>query len=308
MKQPRTTTAIAAGALALAACGSPQTATGAGSGSGSGPLRVGVVHSQSGPLATYGAQYAEGFRAGLAYATEGTGKVGDRAVEVTYADDAGDPVKAVAAAKDLIGKGFTVLGGSTSSGVALQVAPLAAENRVLFVSGPAATDGLTGVNRYTFRSGRQSYQDVLAAKPYLGDGRKVLVFAPDSAFGRSNVDAVTTRPAARPARRVTARAVREAAVRVGRAVHPGGLLRAGRSDRSRRPPRPAAPRPSPPPHPTRSGSAPRPVRARHRRPERTCFRSIDCRPSVAPGKGPRPRAPEEGPRRGGHRSVRASPW
>ena len=33
---------------------------------------------------------------------------------------------------------------------------------------PAATDGLTGKNRYTFRSGRQSYQDVLTAKSFIG--------------------------------------------------------------------------------------------------------------------------------------------
>jgi branched-chain amino acid transport system substrate-binding protein len=96
----------------------------------------------------------------------------------------------VSAAKDLIGKGYKVLAGSTSSGVALQVAPLAETNKVLFVSGPAAADGITGVNRYTFRSGRQSFQDVQTAKAYLGDGRKVLVFAPDSAFGKSNVAAV----------------------------------------------------------------------------------------------------------------------
>ena len=38
----------------------------------------------------------------------------------------------------------------------LQVAPLAAQNKVLFISGPAATDAITGINRYTFRSGRQS--------------------------------------------------------------------------------------------------------------------------------------------------------
>jgi branched-chain amino acid transport system substrate-binding protein len=185
MKYSRIPAALAAVALLTSACGSPQAAT------TDGAIRVGIVYSQSGPLATYGAQYAEGFKAGLSYATGGTGKIGDRAVEVTYTDDAGDPVKAVAAAKDLIGKGYQVLGGSTSSGVALQVAPLAAENKVLFVSGPAASDAITGANRYTFRSGRQSYQDVLTAKSYLGDGRKVLVFAPDSAFGKSNVDAVT---------------------------------------------------------------------------------------------------------------------
>jgi branched-chain amino acid transport system substrate-binding protein len=170
---------------ALAACGSPQQAAGGGE-----DLNVGIVYSQSGPLATYGRQYAEGFKAGLAYATGGTGRIGDRKINVSWADDAGDPGKAVSAAKDLIGKGYKVVAGSTASGVALQVAPLAAQNRVLFVSGPAATDGLTGVNKYTFRSGRQSYQDVLTAKAYLGSGRKVLVFAPDSAFGASNVAAV----------------------------------------------------------------------------------------------------------------------
>ena len=172
--------------LLAAACGSPHQAAGGGDG----PLKVGIIYSQTGPLASYGQQYADGFKAGLAYATEGTGKVGGRTVEVTYADDAGDPAKAVAAAKDLIGQGYRVLGGSTASGVATQLAPLAATNKVLFVSGPAATDALTGLNRYTFRSGRQSYQDVRTAKAYLGSGKKVLVFAPDSAFGKSNVAAV----------------------------------------------------------------------------------------------------------------------
>jgi len=172
--------------LLAAACGSPQQAAGGGDG----PLKVGIIYSQTGPLASYGQQYADGFKAGLAYATQGTGQVGGRTVEVTYADDAGDPAKAVAAAKDLIGKGYKVLGGSTASGVATQLAPLAATNKVLFVSGPAATDALTGLNKYTFRSGRQSYQDVQTAKAYLGTGTKVLVFAPDSAFGKSNVAAV----------------------------------------------------------------------------------------------------------------------
>jgi branched-chain amino acid transport system substrate-binding protein len=172
--------------LLAAACASPHQAAGGGDG----PLRVGIIYSQTGPLASYGGQYAEGFKAGLGYATGGTGKVGGRTVEVTYADDAGDPAKAVAAAKDLIGKGYRVLGGSTASGVATQLAPLAATNKVLFVSGPAATDSLTGLNRYTFRSGRQSYQDVRTAAAYLGGGKKVLVFAPDSAFGKSNVAAV----------------------------------------------------------------------------------------------------------------------
>lgn len=180
-----------AAALAATACGSPQD-TASGGGDGAAPVKVGLVYSQSGALASYGKQYIEGFRAGLDYATKGTGKVGDRAIEVTEVDDAGDPAKAVSAAKDLIGKGTKIIAGSTSSGVALQVAPIAAQNKVLFISGPAATDAVTGANRYTFRSGRQSYQDVVTAKSFIGDptGKKVVVFAQDGAFGDANEAAV----------------------------------------------------------------------------------------------------------------------
>ncbi|MGN9810756.1 substrate-binding domain-containing protein [Micromonospora sp. BQ11] len=179
-----------AAAVAATACGSPQeTASG---GDDAAPVKVGLVYSQSGALASYGKQYIEGFRAGLDFATRGTTKVGERTIELTEVDDAGDPAKAVSAAKDLIGKGHRIIAGSTASGVALQVAPIAAQNKVLFISGPAATDGVTGANRYTFRSGRQSYQDVVTAKSFIGDpaGKKVVVFAQDGAFGDANEAAV----------------------------------------------------------------------------------------------------------------------
>ncbi|MEV0330153.1 substrate-binding domain-containing protein [Micromonospora echinospora] len=180
-----------AAAVAVTACGSPQE-TASGGGDDAAPVKVGLVYSQSGALASYGKQYIEGFRAGLDFATDGTGKVDGRTIEVTEVDDAGDPAKAVSAAKDLIGKGHKILAGSTASGVALQVAPIAAQNKVLFISGPAATDAVTGANRYTFRSGRQSYQDVVTAKSFIGDpaGKKVVVFAQDGAFGDANEAAV----------------------------------------------------------------------------------------------------------------------
>ncbi|MBQ1035422.1 substrate-binding domain-containing protein [Micromonospora sp. C81] len=180
-----------AAALAATACGSPQD-TATGGGDNAAPVKVGLVYSQSGALASYGKQYIEGFKAGLDFATKGTGKVGDRKIELTEVDDAGDPAKAVSAAKDLIGKGAKIIAGSTASGVALQVAPIAAQNKVLFVSGPAATDAVTGANKYTFRSGRQSYQDVVTAKSFIGDpaGKKIVVFAQDGAFGDANEAAV----------------------------------------------------------------------------------------------------------------------
>jgi branched-chain amino acid transport system substrate-binding protein len=155
-------------------------------------VRLGMIYSATGPLASYGAQYREGFQVGLAYATSGTGAIAGHTIDVAWNDDAADPAKAVSAAKDLIGQGVHILAGPVSSAVALQVAPLAAQNRVLLISGPAAADAITGINRYTFRSGRQTYQDILAARSFIGDerGKKIIVFAQDYAFGQANVAAV----------------------------------------------------------------------------------------------------------------------
>jgi branched-chain amino acid transport system substrate-binding protein len=159
------------------------------------PVNVGLIYSKTGLLSSYGAQYAEGFAAGLDYATHHTGMANGHKIVVTERDDAGDPAKAVAAAKELIGQGYKIVGGSTASGVALQIAPVAKENNVLFVSGAAAADAVTGNNHNTFRSGRQTYQDVLTAGTIVGNnlrGKKVVVFAQDSAFGQANANAVRT--------------------------------------------------------------------------------------------------------------------
>jgi branched-chain amino acid transport system substrate-binding protein len=160
--------------------------------SASAPIRIGIVYSRTGLLAAYGAEYIQGLRYGLAYATKGTNAVNGRKIELTLVDDGTDPVKAVAGAKDLIGKGYKIIAGTVSSGIALQLAPLATQNNILYISGPAATDAIQGINKNTFRSGRQSIQDVLTAGSFLGGGagKNVTVFAQDSAFGQGNFLAV----------------------------------------------------------------------------------------------------------------------
>jgi len=155
-------------------------------------IKVGVIYSRTGLLSAYGAQYIQGLRLGLEYARR-NGMLRGNTIELTAVDDATDPAKGVAAFRDLAGQGFKIITGSVSSGVALQLAPLAEQNRVLYISGPAATDAITGANRYTFRSGRQTLQDVLAVKEILGRagaGRRIVVFAQDSAFGQGNFAAV----------------------------------------------------------------------------------------------------------------------
>ena len=156
------------------------------------PIQVGIITSSSGPLAAYGNQFLSGLEVGLDYATDGTGAVNGRPIEFIFEDAAGDPAQATSVVTDLIGQGVKIIAGTVVSGIALQVAPLAEQNDILYSSGPAAADGITGINRNTFRAGRQSYQDVATAAGFLEDveGKSVTVFAQDTAFGQANVAAV----------------------------------------------------------------------------------------------------------------------
>jgi branched-chain amino acid transport system substrate-binding protein len=174
-----------------AACGSP----GAGndsSSAGSAPVKIGIITAETGPYAPYGQEYLQGLRAGLSYVTHGTNKIAGHPVDLIVDDDADNPTTAVGDAKTLISQGARIIGGTVDSGIALQVGAVAAQNKVLYVAGPAAVDQLTNLNRYTFRSGRQTYQDVATAGSFLPSlsGKHILVLAQQSAFGQANLTGV----------------------------------------------------------------------------------------------------------------------
>jgi branched-chain amino acid transport system substrate-binding protein len=180
-------------AAATAGCATPSTAGGGGGAANSGAdIRIGIITAKSGPYASYGTEYLAGLNAGIDYVTHGTGKLDGHKIVLTVEDDADNPTTAVSEAKDLIGQGVTMLGGSVDSAIALQVAAVAAQNKALFIAGPAATDKLDALNRYTFRSGRESYQDIATAGTFVGDltGKRVVVLAQNSEFGTANAEGV----------------------------------------------------------------------------------------------------------------------
>ncbi len=198
-------TGVAAIALAVAACSSSSSTSSAassgsspsgssaasgGSAASGSPVNVGMVYEKTGIYSAYAQEYQQGFNIGLAYATKGTNAVNGHPVHVTWDDDGDSATTAVTDFKSLVGAGDKIIAGSVDSGIATQLAPIAAQNQVLFVSGPAAADQITGINKYTFRSGRQTYQDVEAAKSFVaskGTGQNIVVLAQDYAFGQSYV-------------------------------------------------------------------------------------------------------------------------
>ena len=156
-----------------------------------GEIKIGVITSTSGPLASYGVAYNEGLTWGLNYYTGGKMAINGKKLVVTSKDDGADPASATASFKEMVGNGTKVIVGTASSGVALTLAPLAAQNKVLYISGPAKNDAVTSsANRYVFRSGNSSTQDLAplaGIKPI--SGKKVVLFVEDNAFGAGNIAA-----------------------------------------------------------------------------------------------------------------------
>jgi branched-chain amino acid transport system substrate-binding protein len=153
-------------------------------------VNVAFIYPKTGGLAAFGQEMYDGFRAGIVYTK---GKCGSYTINPSYIDDATDPATAIAAFKNVVGQGTKIIAGTGSSGIALQLGPLAAQNNVLYIAGAAASDAITGLNRNTFRAGRQTLQDVLDAAnifPPKSTGKKVVVFAEDTAFGAGNFAAV----------------------------------------------------------------------------------------------------------------------
>ena len=157
-------------------------------------IKVGMILEQTGIYSAYETEWRQGFNIGLKYATNGTDKVNGQKLDINWDDDADNPTTAVSDFKAYVGAGYKIIGGTGDSSIADELAPLAAQNKVLYISGAAADDAITGVNRYTFRSGRQTYQAVQTAKSYvqaLGTGKTILVLGQDFAFGQSYVTDAT---------------------------------------------------------------------------------------------------------------------
>jgi branched-chain amino acid transport system substrate-binding protein len=161
-----------------------------------GTIVIGQITSLSGAFSAYGTMEVQGFKAGLAYATNGKMKVDNAKLVVkTYDDAAGagnnpDPTAAASAAKTAIQNDHAqILQCCASSASALAVAAVAKDFDKILMVAPAAADALAGVNRNTFRTSRESSQDAAtgASYAYKKLGKNYVTLAQDYAFGHDQV-------------------------------------------------------------------------------------------------------------------------
>ena len=156
-------------------------------------IKVAHIYGKTGALEAYAKQTQIGLMMGLDYATGGTMMVNGKKIEIIEKDDQGKPdlgksLLATAYADDKADLAV----GTTGSGVALAMLPVAEEYKKILIVEPAVADSFTGDkwNKYIFRTGRNSSQDAISNAVALDkDGTTIVTLAQDWAFGRDGVKA-----------------------------------------------------------------------------------------------------------------------
>lgn len=156
-------------------------------------LKIALIYGKTGPLEAYAKQTENGLRMGLEYATKNTMTVDGRKIVLITKDDQGKPDLAKAALAEAYQDDKVDLAiGTTASGAALAMLPVAEENKKVLIVEPAVADAITGEkwNRYIFRTGRNSSQDAISNAVAIGkQGVTVATLGQDNAFGKDGVAA-----------------------------------------------------------------------------------------------------------------------
>ncbi|MEW7850273.1 substrate-binding domain-containing protein [Massilia aurea] len=154
-------------------------------------FKVALIAGKTGALETYARETENGFMLGLEYLTKGTMAINGRKIRVIVKDDQSKPDLGRTLLAEAYGDDrVDIAVGTTSSGSALAMLPVAKEYKKVLIVEPAVADAITGDkwNKYIFRTARSSMQDALAAASTLKGG-SVGFLTQDYAFGRDAIKA-----------------------------------------------------------------------------------------------------------------------
>jgi len=156
-------------------------------------LKVALIYGRTGALEAYAKQTETGLRLGFEYATKGSMTVGGRKIVIITKDDQSKPdLGKTALAEAYEDDKADIAIGTSSSGSALAMLPVAEEHKKILIVEPAVADQITGDkwNRYIFRTARNSSEDAISNAVAIGKpGVTIATLAQDYAFGRDGVAA-----------------------------------------------------------------------------------------------------------------------
>ncbi|MFD1746089.1 ABC transporter substrate-binding protein [Rhizobium helianthi] len=153
---------------------------------------IGLIAPVTGPLAAYGAQVKNGAETAIAEINKAGGIMGEK-VSLKVADDAGEPKQGVSAANQMVGEGIHFVVGPVTSGVAMPVSDVLAENGIVMVTPTATMPALTARELATIlrTCGRDDQQAEVAADYVLKNlkDKRVAIINDKGAYGKGLADA-----------------------------------------------------------------------------------------------------------------------
>jgi branched-chain amino acid transport system substrate-binding protein len=154
-------------------------------------LKVALIAGKTGALEAYAKETETGFMMGLEYLTGGKMEINGRKLKVIVKDDQSKPDLGRTLLAEAYGDDkVDIAVGTSSSGSAIAMLPVALEYKKVLIVEPAVADAITGDkwNRYIFRTARSSMQDAMAAATIAPAGSYAFL-AQDYAFGRDAIKA-----------------------------------------------------------------------------------------------------------------------
>ncbi|MZR30738.1 substrate-binding domain-containing protein [Sneathiella litorea] len=159
-------------------------------------IKITVIQDVTGSavLESYANQVYRGFDLGIQWATEGTGKVLGRDIEVIRKDTTIKPDRARALLAEAYEDGSVLVVGSTSSGITKSMLPVAQDYEKILLVAPAVADSITGEdwNRFIFKSSRNNSFDMQAqaVAMRLDENTSIGIIGEDYAFVRDGAAAL----------------------------------------------------------------------------------------------------------------------
>jgi branched-chain amino acid transport system substrate-binding protein len=168
----------------------------AGAAANAADIKIALIYAKTGAFEAYAKQTETGLRLGLEFATGGTMAIDGSKIVLLTKDDQLKPDLAKSLLAEAYGDDNVDLAiGTSASGAALAMLPVAEEYKKILIVEPAVADQITGEkwNRYIFRTARNSSQDAISNAVAIGKpGVQVATLAQDYAFGRDGIAAFKT--------------------------------------------------------------------------------------------------------------------
>ncbi len=155
-------------------------------------ITIGLIAPLTGPVAAYGEQVKNGAEVAVDEINKKGGILGEKVV-LKLADDGGEPKQGVSAANQLVGEGVHFVVGPVTSGVAIPVSDVLADNGIVMVTPTATAPDLTKRKlTNVFRTcGRDDQQAEVAAQYVLAHfkDKRIAIVNDKGAYGKGLADA-----------------------------------------------------------------------------------------------------------------------